>query len=346
LMQAQSRQRVRTFTIGFHESAYDEAPHARAVASCLGTEHTEIYVTASEARQIIPALAKVYDEPFGDSSAIPSLLLAQLTRQHVTVSLSGDGGDELFGGYRRYQRSEEIWSRLRHAPHFARSAVAKSLSATVGRSQWLGDSARRIALYLAASSREDCYEAQILQRDNAQAFVLGSSADPPSNGLPASDFFARRRYASMMYADTMRYLPDDVLVKVDRASMSVGLETRVPMLDHSVVELAWSLPSAMLVRRGVGKWLLKQMLRKHVPSRLIDRPKMGFGVPIGDWLRGPLRDWAEELLSTKRLTQDGFLNARLARAQLAQHIRGQSAAGDGVWQLLMFQAWVASVHPR
>lgn len=344
LMQAQSSRPVKTFTIGFQESRYNEAEHAKSVAQYLGTDHTELYVTPREAMEVIPKLPALYDEPFGDSSAIPTFLVSELARRRVTVSLSGDGGDELFGGYTRYQRTEDIWSAMRHIPYVARktlSNVIRTLSRQSHASS-IGRRANRLALYLSAESAEACYQAQISQRHDAHELVVGHSGSPCANtasdsALPRSDLFS-----TMMYADALTYLPDDILAKVDRASMGVSLEARVPMLDHRVLEFAWRLPSHMKVRNREGKWLLKQVLRKHIPVAMIDRPKMGFGVPVGQWLRGALRDWAENLLSEDRLKQDGLLNPRRVREQWLRHVDGGAAGDDSLWTVLMFQAWLAN----
>lgn len=342
LMQAQSSMAVKTFTIGFCEAGYHEAEHAKAVAQHLGTDHTEMYVTAGEAREVIPKLPDMYDEPFGDSSAIPTFLVSQLARSHVTVSLSGDGGDELFGGYTRYQRTYDIWRAIRHIPYPARTVLAggvRALSHHFDGSS-LGWKADRLALYLAARNGEDCYRAQILQRCNASALVVGiaseSTTRSPDHTLSQGDL-----YSDMMYSDAAVYLPDDILTKVDRASMAVSLEVRVPMLDHRLVEFAWRLPFNMKVRNREAKWLLKQVLQKYVPRTMIDRPKMGFGIPIGQWLRGPLRGWAEDLLAEDRLKRDGILDPHLVRAQWVRHIDGLSEGVDSLWQVLAFQAWHA-----
>jgi asparagine synthase (glutamine-hydrolysing) len=343
LMQAQSSCAVKTFTIGFCESDFQEAEYGKAVARHLGTDHNEMYVTAREARDVIPKLPDLYDEPFGDSSAIPTFLLSQLAREHVTVSLSGDGGDELFGGYTRYQRTEDIWRAIRHIPYSARSALSASIRALSRPfdGSALGWKVHRLALYLAARGGDECYQTQILQRFNASALVVGvdpgSSADDPLATSLSKDHL----YSYMMYSDAATYLPDDILTKVDRASMAVSLEVRIPMLDHRVVEFAWRLPFAMKVRKRESKWLLKQVLQKYVPRAMIDRPKMGFGIPIAQWLRGPLRGWAEDLLAEERLKRDGLLAPDIIREQWMRHIGGVSAGVESLWQVLMFQAWCA-----
>ena len=344
LMQAQSSRPVKTFTIGFHEDQYNEAHHARSVAQQLGTDHTELIVTASEAMEVIPRLASMYDEPFGDSSAIPTFLVSQLARGHVKVALSGDGGDELFAGYARYQRTSDIWTSLRRLPYAVRKTMSVGVAALARRRNKASARATtgRLARYLSARNAAGVYQVQVAQRHDDQAFVL-SDGDSLGEAPQDPGFLQEDIYATMMYADASNYLPDDILVKVDRASMAVGLEVRVPMLDHRVLEFAWQVPLQMKVRDGAGKWLLKQVLKKYVPDALPNRPKMGFGVPVGDWVRGPLRDWAESLLGEDRLRRDGLLDPKLAREQWMQHIAGDSSGNDPVWHLLAFQAWLSSV---
>jgi asparagine synthase (glutamine-hydrolysing) len=342
LMQAQASGPVRTFTIGFREPQYNEADFAAQVARHLGTDHTEAYVTPAEAMAVIPTLPRIYDEPFGDSSAIATILVSRIARREVTASLSGDGGDELFAGYSRYRRTSEAWSLLRRVPYPLRSVASLGLRALY---QHRGGSltawkASRLALYLAARTAADCYAANVSQGGGSEQLVIGGHATRGARApqLTAGD---EDSYSSMMYADCLTYLPDDILVKVDRAAMSASLESRVPMLDHRLVEFAWRLPFSLKVRAGQGKWLLRQLLRKYLPDSLLQRPKMGFGVPVGEWIRGPLREWAEELLDEPRLRADGFLHAPLVRAKWRRYLQGASLEGDGIWHLLMFQAWLA-----
>ena len=331
LMQAQSSRPVQTFAIGFEEDAFNEAPHARAVAAHLRTEHTEMIVTPRDAMNVIPRLPRLYDEPFGDSSAIPTFLVAELARRHVTVSLSGDGGDELFGGYTRYARGHRLWRLLRHVPRGLRAAIASGFG-------------RHYSRFVSAGSAEEFYDSVMLD-PAADGTVLGNPGQPPGAsvgldpGLAGRDF-----YHAMMLADGCTYLPDDILVKVDRASMGVSLESRVPMLDHRVVELAWQMPLRMKVRNGEGKWILKQLLRKYVPAELHDRPKMGFGMPVGDWISGGMRDWAESLLAEERLRREGFLDVRRVRDLWSRHLAGRLRAGGDIWRVLMFQAWLAETE--
>jgi asparagine synthase (glutamine-hydrolysing) len=299
--------------------------------------------------EVIPKLPSLYDEPFGDSSAIPTFLVSQLARQHVTVSLSGDGGDELFGGYRRYQRTDDIWRVMCRIPSFARNVLSHGVRAVsrCGRGSVLAWKANRLAFYLSAMNAEECYYAHILQ-PRERDLVLGSDRELPRDGIAMDRALSHGQlYDTMMFADTVAYLPDDILVKVDRAAMGVSLETRLPMLDHRVLEFAWQLPLHMKVRNREGKWLLKRVLHNYVPAPLIERPKMGFGIPVNQWVRGPLRDWAEDLISRDRIQQDGFLNPRFIRELWSRHLDGLSAEGDRLWQVLMFQAWLAaSAGPR
>ena len=331
LMQAQSSRPVQTFAIGFEEDAFNEAPHARAVAAHLRTEHTEMIVTPRDAMNVIPRLPRLYDEPFGDSSAIPTFLVAELARRHVTVSLSGDGGDELFGGYTRYARGHRLWGLLRRIPHGLRAAFASGFG-------------RHYSRFVSARSAEDFYDSVMLD-PAADGTVLGNRGQPPGASVDLDPGLAHRDfYHAMMLADGSTYLPDDILVKVDRASMGVSLESRVPMLDHRVVELAWQMPLRMKVRNGEGKWILKRLLRKYVPAELHDRPKMGFGMPVGNWISGGMRDWAESLLAEERLRREGFLDVRRVRDLWSRHLAGRLRAGGDIWRVLMFQAWLAETE--
>lgn len=357
LMQSQSLRPVKTFTIGFHEEGYNEAKHAKAVAKHLGTEHTELYVTAAEAMAVIPQLPKIYDEPFSDSSQIPTFLVSKMTRQHVTVALSGDGGDELFGGYNRYFWGRDIWHKVGWMPKSARVAMARGLTALppqkwnkifAGMKPILprrlqanlpGDKLHKLAGVLACASPEVMYKGLVSFWD-PESVVLGASEPPTAltdHGQWADipDFTQR-----MMFLDLLSYLPDDILAKVDRASMAVSLEARVPLLDHRVAEFAWTLPLDMKIRGGQGKWPLRQVLYKYVPRELIERPKMGFGVPIDVWLRGPLREWAENLLDESRLKHEGFFNPCAVREKWNEHLTGNRNWAAQLWTVLMFQAWL------
>lgn len=346
LMQKDRATPVKTFTIGFHEAGFNEAEHAKAVAKHLGTQHTELYVTAREAMEVIPDLPAIYDEPFGDSSAIPTALVSRLAREHVTVSLSGDGGDELFCGYTRYERAQRAWRKFRATPGPLREPVARALDlvALGGGATRLGRKGAHLGRHLRARTFEQCYALQMQQRYDTATLVRGAERTlRPGARLP--DMLADDPDL-MLYLDARIYLPDDILTKVDRAAMAISLETRVPMLDHRVVEFAWRLPQAMKVRDGHSKWLLKQVLHRHVPPALMDRPKSGFGVPVREWIRGPLREWAEDLLSAERLRRDGFFNVGRVRKQWQAHLRAPVDGDETLWQLLAFQAWRAFTAGR
>jgi asparagine synthase (glutamine-hydrolysing) len=360
LMQAQSSQPVKSFSIGFYEDAYNEAKDAKAVAQYLGTDHTELYVTPAEAIAVIPKLPTLYDEPFSDSSQIPTFLVSQLAKQQVTVSLSGDGGDELFGGYNRYFWGRSIWQKVGWMPNSLRQLTAQGLTSLspqtwnhlftsfgsllppVLRQRNPGDKLHKLAEILAVDSPDSMYKGLVSHWKEPESLVLGSLE-------PATILSDRKKWANlpdftqrMLFLDTVTYLPDDILTKVDRASMGVSLEARVPFLDHRLVELAWQIPLEMKIRKEQGKWLLRQVLYKYVPQTLIERPKMGFGIPIDDWLRGPLRDWAEALLDEKRLREEGFFNPQLIREVWIEHLSGDRNWQYYLWDILMFQAWLAA----
>jgi len=345
LMQTCVSSAVKTFTIGYQEQAYDESGFARAVATHLGTDHTELHVTADEALDVIPRLPGLYDEPFGDSSAIPSFLVSTFARRHVTVALSGDGGDELFGGYSRYQRTADIWRVIRRIPYPARSVAARGICALrrLGSGSAADERGARAALYLSATTLNECYDAQVSRCPDTHELVRGGFIGRRNIAVDDAPRWRGRPIDEMMYADSARYLPDDILAKVDRASMAVSLEVRVPMLDHRVLEFAWRLPSAMKVRHRQGKWLLKRLLRRYLPAELIERPKMGFGIPVGRWLRGPLREWSETLLSEDRLRTEGYLNPEAVRSRWRRHLSSDLGESDTLWQILAFQAWIADV---
>lgn len=358
LMQAQSTQPVKTFTIGFEEDAYNEAHDAKAVAKHLGTDHTELYVSPREAMNIIPNLPSLYDEPFSDSSQIPTYLISKLARHHVTVSLSGDGGDELFGGYNRYLWGNRIWgkisgysSSLRHVLNWgikalspkAWDSVFQFLDPLVPKSvkqRNPGDKLHKLAGILMSKHPQEMYLRLASHWDTPKSIVPGS--EEISTLLTNSKRWANIQdfTSTMMSLDMICYLPDDILVKVDRASMGVGLETRTPFLDHRVVEYAWKIPMHMKIRNNQGKWVLKQVLYKYVPKELIERPKMGFAIPIDSWLKGPLRDWAEDLLSPDKLKNEGFLNPEPIRKVWQAHISGKENFQHHLWDVLMFQAWL------
>ncbi len=361
LMQAQSSRPVRTFSIGFAEPEYNEACYAASVAKHLRTDHTEFYVTPREAQEAIPMIAGLYDEPFADSSQLPTFLLSRLTRKHVTVSLSGDGGDELFAGYTRYYWVDKVWRNLQRVPRPVRAALGKILG-SLSPATW--DAAvRPFARVLPAHNNHSTFGnklnklARLMMIRDGTAFYRDfiSHCSDPAQLVPgateAATVFAASsacntlpNYISQMQAlDILTYLPDDILVKVDRASMAVGLEARVPLLDHRVVEFAWRLPPSLKMRDGQAKWVLRQVLEKYVPRELFDRPKMGFGIPIGQWLRGPLRDWAEEMLEPSRLKADDLLNVEAVRRLWKQHLAGTHDWQYQLWSFIMLQAWLRSV---
>ncbi|MFC5579850.1 asparagine synthase (glutamine-hydrolyzing) [Rhodanobacter terrae] len=358
LMQARSARPIKTFTMGFGENGYDEAVHAKSVAAHLGTEHTELYVRPEDALAVIPRLPTIFCEPFGDSSQIPTFLISQLTRRQVTVALSGDGGDELFGGYNRYLGARTAWERMQRLPWFARQAGAGALRAMspAAWNRWFervkpllpkrwrlatpGDKAQKLADVLTLSSGHAFFLNLASQWKDPGSVVIGAHepvtllTDPAA--WPHTDNLAHW----MMAMDAQSYLPDDILVKVDRAAMANSLETRVPMLDHRVVELAWRIPLHQKIRGGEGKWLLRQVLYRHVPRELIERPKMGFGIPLDSWLRGPLRDWAEALLDEDRLHREGYFHPAPIRQKWKEHLSGRHNWQHRLWTVLMFQAWL------
>jgi asparagine synthase (glutamine-hydrolysing) len=340
-MQAQSSRPVKTFTIGFDESGYNEAEHAKAVAKHLGTNHTELYVTSDRARQIIPQLPQIYDEPFGDSSGIPTYLVSQLAREHVTVSLSGDGGDELFGGYSRYSGFQRWQRRTASVPFLLRSLLSKGL----GLMPDIGNTRQQRRLALLDGVFEAKHPAGLYRSLTGHWLPIDGAAKNPEEALywltdGALSLQLNEPLDHALLADMMTYLPDDILVKVDRAAMAVSLETRVPLLDHRIVEWSWTLPQRMKAQGGHQKWVLRELLYRHVPKALIERPKMGFGVPIGAWLRGPLRDWAEDLLEPQTMQQDGFLNPVPIQKKWQEHLSGANNWEFHLWDVLMFQAWL------
>lgn len=356
LMQAQSSSRIKTFTIGFNETGYNEATHAKAVADHLGTDHTELYVTSEEAMDVVPLMPSVYDEPFADSSQIPTFLVAKLARRDVTVSLSGEGGDELFAGYNRYFWGERLWNGMAKVPRPLRSAMGRSIKsispagwdgafAAAGemlprrlRAVTPGHKVHKVASFMGARTPDDLYRGLMTHWPDPAG--IAGVAEPETvltrrAAQPSFDGVIDR----MRYFDLVSELPDDILVKVDRATMAVSLESRAPFLDHRVVEFAWRIPVARQVRNGEGKWFLRQVLYKYVPRELIERPKMGFGVPIDVWLRGPLREWAAELLSPDRLEREGFFDPESIAQTWADHQSGRRNNAHLLWGILMFQAW-------
>lgn len=354
LMQLQSSRPVRTFTIGFNEAHYNEAEYAKAVAKHLHTEHTELYVTPQDAMDVIPKLPTLYDEPFSDSSQIPTYLVSEMARRHVTVALSGDGADELFCGYNRYLLADRLWHKLAYLPLGLRRMMASSLTG-LSPNRWnqltgpfsrhlgpvnFGDKIHKGAGVLSCGSLDELYLQLVSHWSEPCQLVLGSTEPATLLTDPMRQPVTSCGIDRMMALDVLSYLPDDILVKVDRAAMGVSLETRVPFLDHRVVEFAWRLPLQYKLRNGVGKLILRQVLYKYVPEALINRPKMGFGVPIDGWLRGPLRDWAEGLLNESRLQHEGFFNPLPIRTKWLEHLSGKRNWQYYLWDVLMFQAWL------
>ena len=363
LMQAQSAQPIKTFTIGFHEDDYNEAAWAKRIAAHLGTEHTELYLGAKESLDVIPQLPTMFDEPFADSSQIPTYLVSKLARTRVTVSLSGDGGDELFGGYQRYFLTRSLWNSVRRVPRRLGETLSKCVEAIPPagydrayrvvsslvpkrkRLSAVGDKAHKLGRLLRSATPDELYlralslwtPAEVMPQTPEPHFFRDFIHD--TQWLPTLE-------ERMMLTDLMNYLPDDVLTKVDRASMAVSLEARVPLLDHRVVEFAWQLPLSLKIRARKGKWALRQVLYKYVPRELVDRPKMGFGVPVGYWLRGPLRAWAEELLSPASLSRHGFFEPQPIRRIWDEHLSGRHNWQYHLWDILMFQAWYAAQSAR
>ena len=358
LMQAQSKKPVKTFSIGFDDKRFNEAEFAKEVALHLGTEHTELYVTADDALAVIPELAGIYDEPFSDSSQIPTYLVSEIAKQHVTVSLSGDAGDELFCGYNRYILAAKTWSKLERVPVFARKVAARMLT-VIPVKAWnavsvilpkrltlsnMGDKFHKAASVLAAQNIEQLYLGLVSHWHNPESVVLRSKEPLTALTDPARKANFDDPILQMMAQDTLSYLTDDILVKVDRAAMAVSLETRVPFLDHQVFAQAWRTPLSLKLKDGQSKWCLRQILYKYVPTDLIERPKMGFAVPLDAWLRGPLREWADSLLAKDRLADEGFFDPEKISTMWAEHSSGKRNWQYQLWDVLMFQAWYEKYH--
>ncbi len=358
LMQAQSSRPVRTFTIGFQESDYNEAEHARAVALHLGTQHTEMTATPEDALAVIPRLPALYDEPFADASQIPTFLVAEMTRQHVTVSLSGDAGDELFGGYNRYLLTENIWRKCGWMPSSLRTAIGGAVMSLpsswldrgfgwlapqanrYGRKGQMHDKLHKFFSLWSADSPESLYLSLTSCWKEPASVVLNACEPGILMTNPEVWPALPTMFEKMMFLDQTGYLPEDILVKVDRAAMGVSLETRIPLLDHGIVEFAWRIPLSMKLRNGKGKWLLRQVLDSYVPREIMERPKRGFAIPVEAWLRGPLQDWAEVLLDENRLRREGFFRPEPVRKIWHEHLAGQHNWSYRLWGLLMFQAWL------
>jgi asparagine synthase (glutamine-hydrolysing) len=347
LMQALSNRPIKTFSIGNETAQFDESGAAAAVARHLGTEHVSLTVSGARALAVVPNLAEMFDEPFADSSQIPTFLVSELARQHVTVALSGDGGDELFGGYNRHVYAPPVFETLGRLPQPLRNGLGRAMQGAAARlenreprvlERWMrlpSQKLHKVGTVLRATDATDMYQALCSQWPDPLALLPGVAAEaqPPRNIL------GRDLRSSLMLGDQLGYLPNDILTKVDRASMFNGLEARVPILDHRIVEFSWRLPTALKLRQGTGKLPLRRVLERYVPRALIERPKMGFGVPLASWLRGPLRDWSEGLLDERRLKASGLVDASLVRSTWSQHLAGKADHSARLWVLLMFQAW-------
>ena len=359
LMQSMSSRPVKTFTIGFDELGYNEAVYAKAIACHLRTDHTELYVTPEEARAVISKLPSLFDEPFADSSAIPTYLVSELARRHVTVSLSGDGADELFGGYPWYARTPRLWHRLNSLPRPLRRAAAGALHALSPPARnrlWTalqpalpgslrryaaGAKIHKLAEMVARVEGPEHLHRLLTAHWNGHEQVADDSFEPATSFVDPGAWAELESVADrLMYLDQVTYLPDDILTKVDRASMAVSLESRAPFLDHRVAEFAWRVPGPWKMRDGQSKWLIRQVLHRHVPRELIERPKMGFSVPIDAWLRRELRDWAEGLLAESRLRAEGFFDPAPIRKRWKEHLGGQRDGAGPLWVILMFQSWL------
>jgi asparagine synthase (glutamine-hydrolysing) len=357
LMQKISSRPVRSITIGFDNPSYDEAPFAARVARHLGTDHTTVYINSGEAMDVIPHLPHIYDEPFADSSQIPMYLVSRVARQNVTVSLSGDGGDELFAGYTRHRWIPAVFSRLKRTPSILRTLVSNSLLVftpqdwdrlfeRIGpalphfmREGKSGDKIQKLAKMIAAPGAEEMYRT-VRSFWDAPAKLVLDSLEPESQSVSSCCAELRDPTDKLLLLDLMTYLPDDILVKVDRAAMAVSLETRLPLLARQVIEFAWRLPTSLKIRHGHTKWILRQVLYRYVPKELIERPKSGFAIPLHEWLRGPLREWAEDTLSEARLRRDGYLNPGLVRAAWEEHLSGKRNRMDSLWTVLVFNSWL------
>ena len=357
LMQSLSGNQVNSFSIGFNENDFDEAPYAKAIANHLGTAHTEYYLSSQETLDVIPYLANMYSEPFADSSQIPTYLVSALAKRDVTVCLSGDAGDELFGGYNRYQWGPRVWRSGQTLPKLFRSSLGialQSLSPAILNNLTrflprqlafpvMGDQLQKIAFIMNCADLDKVYETLVSIDLKSEQSVMNAqplSTWADSEYLHFSKFDRQTEPVhNMMFRDIVGYLCDDILTKVDRASMATSLETRIPMLDHRVAKLAWSLPANMKIRNGKGKWILRQILYRHVPLNLIERPKQGFAIPLNNWLRGPLQDWAEDLLNTQRLSQQGFFDTKIVQQRWHEHKSGQRNWQNWLWSILMFQQW-------
>ncbi|NOJ23995.1 asparagine synthase (glutamine-hydrolyzing) [Vibrio coralliilyticus] len=358
LMQSMSDRPIKTFSIGFQEEAFNEAEYAKKVAEHLGTEHTELYVTADDALNVVGHLSDIYDEPFSDSSQIPTFLVSKMASEHVTVSLSGDAGDELFCGYNRYLMTDRLWKRLSTTPKFIRRSIAKVLL-SISTETWnrfavilpnkykmsnLGDKLHKAANVVTCKDIDELYQRLVSHWHNPEDIVLGSQEPLTALTDPERKPNLSHPILNMMALDTLSYMTDDILVKVDRAAMANSLETRVPFLDHTVFEHAWKMPFEYKLREGSTKYCLREILYRYVPKELIERPKTGFGIPLDQWLRGPLKDWAENLISKERLQEEGFFDADMVTRMWNEHVSGERNWQYHLWDVLMFQSWYEKHH--
>lgn len=355
MMQAQSTNKVKTFTIGYNEQSYSEAEHAKSVAAYLGTDHTELYVNDSMAESVIPNLPFIYDEPFADPSQIPTILVSQLASNSVKVVLSGDGGDEMFGGYSRYWMTNKYWRKLKSVPAPLLRLAGQTMT-MLPEHIWdriagflpltsVGFKIHKAARVIGSTNYSDLYLKLISNWPCDHDLVRGSQ----SHSTLVKELVGTMNINpvdEMMILDILTYLPDDILVKVDRAAMNSSLETRAPFLDHRVASFAWSIPLEYKIRDKKTKWILRELLYRYVPKDLVDRPKMGFGFPIDVWLRGGLRDWAEDLLCPRRMAEEGILNVEVISEKWQQHLSGKYNWAIQLWAVLMFQAWLRQEHKK
>tara|TARA_B100001057_G_C22844339_1_gene948368 strand:+ start:840 stop:2795 length:1956 start_codon:yes stop_codon:yes gene_type:complete len=358
LMQLQSNHPIKTFTIGFSEDDYSEAEYAKKIAKHLGTDHTELYITPKMATDVIPKLPTIYDEPFSDSSQIPTFLVSQLAKQQVKVSLSGDGGDELFGGYNRYTMSKKFWKIFRLMPLSLRK-ILKSRIHSISPKNWnkisyllpgsdqyanFGDKMHKGANTLEADNLLDLYYVLCSHWQNPSEVVINSKEPGTLLTKFRPDLTSLNDQQQMMVLDFLTYLPDDILVKVDRSAMASSLETRAPFLDHKLIEYVFKIPQSLKFRNGSGKWILRKILNQYIPKNMTERPKMGFALPLDAWLRGPLRDWAEDLLDEKKLNHEGYFISEIVKRKWLEHLSGKRNWQSDLWDVLMFQAWLRENH--
>lgn len=354
LMQSQSNNPIKTFTIGFVENNFNEAEYAKKIAKHLGTEHTELYISSKTATDVIQKLSTIYDEPFSDSSQIPTFLVSQLAKQHVKVALSGDGGDELFCGYNRYISANNRSKKFNLIPFILRQIIAYGIK-SISPNSWnelfklmpglnkygnYGYKIHKGASALEAKTLSNLYYILCSQWQNPTKTVIDSKEPPTLLTSLKPDLKGLNAQQEMMVLDLITYLPNDILVKIDRAAMASSLETRAPLLDHKLIEYVWKIPHSLKLKNGDSKWILKQILNQYIPKYLTERPKMGFGVPLGSWLRGPLKDWAENLLNEKRLVEEGYFNPKIIRDKWSEHLSNTKNWHHDLWNVLMFQAWI------